>query len=171
MVNRLSQLNHSLGVSLPQRTDAAGERFLTFPLTENYEGLVPLEALQGAVQVPLHTILPIPETPSSLLGIFSWRGEAVWTLDLAYFLGQRDSYGADQTYFSVIAQHHNQTLALLVEKFRSVEIYNPQQELLPMTGGMLSPETAQFFRGYFRSDRDTPQFLLNLDAIFTILDN
>ena len=169
MVDRLSQLNHSLGVTLPTRTSSEGERFLAFPLIESYEGLVPLNALQGVVQVPRETILPIPETPSSLLGIFSWRGEAVWVLDLAHFLGQTEQPATNPAYFSAFAQYNQQTLALLVEKFRSVEIYNPQEDLLPITGGMLN--TAQFFRGYFRSDRDTPQFLLNLDAIFTILDN
>jgi twitching motility protein PilI len=165
---------HSQRLTLPQETALEGERFLIFPLQQQQEGLVSLDQLQGVVQVNLKKILPIPETPSSLLGILSWRGEAIWSIDLAQFLGASPTLlekAGEKMVFSLIATNQEKSLALLVEKFNAVAIYDRQQDLLPMTPGMVSPEMARYFQGYFLSeDRAHPQFLLNIDAIFEILD-
>ena len=150
------------------------ERFLSFPINNNLQGLVPLEALQGVVQVNLSQILPIPETPSALLGILSWRGDAIWTVDLPQLLGETHSLtdNRDITYcFSAITSLQGKSLGLLVKNFTSVVSYSREEELQPIRSGMVSSEIAYYLQGYFLSeDQKTPHFLLNLDVIFEILN-
>ncbi len=161
-------------LTLPQRTDVEGERFLIFPLSQQQEALVSLDKLQGVVQVNLGDILPIPETPDSLLGILSWRGEAVWSVDLAQLLGNSESLlikAEGKKVLSAIVTNEEKSLALLVETFSGVNIYNRQEDLLPMTSRMISSDSDRYFQGYFLdSDRATPKFVLNLDVIFEILE-
>ncbi|MDR9402444.1 MAG: chemotaxis protein CheW [Halothece sp. Uz-M2-17] len=148
------------------------ERFLSFPINNNLQGLVPLEALQGVVQVNLSQILPIPETPPALLGILSWRGEAIWTVDLPQLLGETTSLPQNKTQcFSAITTDQGKNLGLLVEQFTAVSAYNQKQDLQPMPSGMVSSEIVPYLQGYFLSeDQKTPSFLLNLDVIFEILN-
>ncbi|NBD32723.1 MAG: hypothetical protein GVY17_07110 [Cyanobacteria bacterium] len=166
------KLKNTPQLVLPEQ--GKGERFLTFPINPDQEGLVSLEALQGVVQVDLSEILPIPETAAALLGILSWRGEALWSVDLTQLLGGSHSLAdtiSATPCFSAIATNQGKSLALLVEKFSAVTTYNREQALLPMQTGMVAPELAQYCEGYFlQEDRATPQFLLNLDVIFEILD-
>jgi len=161
-------------LTLPQRTNVEGERFLIFPLQQQQEALVSLDKLQGVVQVNLANILPIPETPDSLLGILSWRGEGIWSVDLAQLLRGNDSLltkTGDKKVYSAIAAQPDKSLALLVEQFSAVAIYNRHEELLPIASGMIPSESTRYFHGYFLdSDRATPKFLLNLDVIFEILN-
>lgn len=167
-------LSDSLKLSLPQNQVTDGERFLVFSLGDNREGVISIENLQGVVQINLNEILPIPETPRSLLGIFSWRGEAIWSLDLAQYLGGKSPLNTpeeDTKVFGAITLNQKRSLALLVKQFASIAVHNSEKDLLPMSAGMVSTETAQFFQGYFlKSDGVTPQFLLNLDLIFEILE-
>jgi len=166
--------NDSLKFPIPQSKIADGKRFLVFSLDHNKEGVISIENLQGVVQIDLNEILPIPETPQSLLGIFSWRGEAIWSLDLAEYLGENSLLSAKEKntkLFGAITINKKRNLALLVNKIASIAVHNSEKDLLPMTAGMVSPETARFLQGYFlKSDGVTPQFLLNLDVIFEILE-
>lgn len=166
--------NDSLKLPLPESKVADGERFLVFSLGDNKEAVISIENLQGVVQIDLNEILPIPETPQSLLGILSWRGEAIWSLDLAQYLGENSFLSAEEKntkVFGAITINQKRSLALLVKQLTSIAVHNSEKNLLPMTAGMVSPETARFLQGYFlKSDGVTPQFLLNLDVIFEILE-
>lgn len=163
-----------LKVSFPQQTIGDEERFLVLSLGDNREGVISLNNLQGVVQIDLNQVLPVPQTPSALLGIFSWRGEAIWSVDLAHLLGAKNTLisNVNETrIFATILSYNNKIIALLVKELKAVTAYNEQQKLLPITSGMLPPEAAKYVTGYFINHKaTTPQFLLNLDVILEILE-
>jgi positive phototaxis protein PixI len=49
-------------------------------------------ARQGAtelIDIPSDRVVPIPHLPPAVLGIYNWRGEVLWVVDLAVVLGDR----------------------------------------------------------------------------------
>lgn len=159
-------------LALPETQEK--ERFLNFPINKNFKGLVALASLQGVVQLSFSEILPIPETPPALSGILSWRGEAIWTVNLPLLLGETESLTENREKshcFSAITSLQGKSLGLLVETFTSVVSYNPEEDLQPLRPRMISSEARHYLQGYFLSeDQTTPYFLLDLNNIFEILN-
>jgi positive phototaxis protein PixI len=47
-------------------------------------------ARQGAtelIDIPIERVVPIPHLPLAVLGVYNWRGEVLWVVDLAVLLG------------------------------------------------------------------------------------
>ena len=41
------------------------------------------------VNVPIDRVVPMPHLPPAVLGVYNWRGEVLWIVDLAMLLGTR----------------------------------------------------------------------------------
>ncbi len=134
-------------------------------------GLVPLADLRGVIQVVLSEILPVPQVAEFLLGIWNWRQEAVWILDLGCLLGATH-WGKQESVrnggMAILVPVKNQTVGLLVEQVSTIETYNPEQ-LLPISPSMLPDRWRSFWRGYFLDSQGNPLMLLNTNAVIRAL--
>ena len=149
-----------------------GERFLRFPLNSEVNNLLSLSDLQGTIHVKVKDILPVPHVAESWLGIINWRGEAIWILDLASFLGGthwcRQGANASEG-MAILIEVATQTIGLLVKKVDTIESY-PREELLPVMESMIpKKEQQQFFQGYFLDSDGKVLMLLNIPSLVRAL--
>jgi|UPI0003783D66 chemotaxis signal transduction protein len=148
------------------------QRFLKFPLHHaKANGLVPLADLRGVIQVVLSEILPVPQVAEFLLGIWNWRQEAVWILDLGCLLGATHWYRQESVRNSgmaILVPVKNHMVGLLVEQVSTIETYNPEQ-LLPISPSMLPEQWRSFWLGYFLDSQGNALMLLNTNTVIQAL--
>ncbi len=149
----------------------SGERFLKFPLNSEVNSLLSLLDLQGTINVRLKELLPVPHVAESWLGVMNWRGEAIWILDLASFLGGthwfRQENVASQG-MAILIKAKTQTIGLLVKQVNGIE-YHEREKLLPMMELMILKEQQEFFQGYFLDSEGKPVMLLDVPNLITAL--
>ncbi len=64
-------------------------------------------------------IIPIPDTPSEVMGVCNWRGEVLWLLDAGHLLGEAASFVETdyQTKFNVVVvQRQQRSIGLVVDR-------------------------------------------------------
>ena len=147
--------------------DEDGQRFLRFSLNQEVNGLLPLGDLQEVVNINLKNILPVPEIPQSILGIINWRGRATWILDLSNLGGGSPWFRREpipQNGMAMLVHWKEETIGLLVEQIKTIEIYNPEN-CLPISPGMFSEELSSLAKGYSVDSQGKTQILLELDSI------
>ncbi|MDY7016132.1 MAG: chemotaxis protein CheW, partial [Cyanobacteriota bacterium] len=64
-----------------------GEEFLRFYLSAKDAALLPVSCVKEVLQVVAADILPVPHLSDRLLGVYNWRGEMLWLVDLNRLLG------------------------------------------------------------------------------------
>jgi len=150
-----------------------GEKFLRFPLNSTTDGLIPLGELQEVCPLAVPTILPVPEVPRFLLGIINWRGKATWIVDLGSLWGaphwcQREPIA--EAGMALLLPWKEETIGLLIEEIKTVEIFNPQQ-CLPIGEGMFSQEFSALAQGYFLNPQGKTWFVLDINSIMQTIDS
>jgi positive phototaxis protein PixI len=84
----LTQQLSSLQTILEQGQSQSGElQFLTFPLGEDPSAMLPVTQLAEVLSLAYAQIMPIPDLESWILGVYNWRGEMLWVVDLASLVG------------------------------------------------------------------------------------
>jgi positive phototaxis protein PixI len=61
--------------------------FLSIELTDNTKALLPIDQLVEILSIEWEKFIPIPETDNSVIGVFNWRQNITWLIDLPIFLG------------------------------------------------------------------------------------
>ena len=171
----MSPISHNLqSISSIQFQDsqlASGERFLEFPLNSQVNSLLSLSDLQGTINIAIKEILPVPNVSEFWLGIVNWRGEAIWILDLAGFLGDihwcRQENIAPQG-MAILVQVENQSIGLLVKQVNTIDAYK-REDLLPIMDSMIARQQQQFFHGYFLNSEGEPLMLLDVPRLVEAL--
>ena len=144
-----------------------GQRFLRFSLTAEVDGLLLLADLQEVINLDLKNILPVPKVAKSMLGIINWRGKATWIVDLANLWGachwcQREPI--PDAGKAILVQCKDETIGLLIEQVKNIEIYDPQQ-CLPISEGMFSEELRSLAQGYSLDSQGKTWIVLDIHAI------
>jgi positive phototaxis protein PixI len=68
------------------------EQFLSFYLESDQPALLPTGQLLEIVKVSLSQITAIAGLAPSVMGIYNWRGDVIWVVDLASLLGYKPLY-------------------------------------------------------------------------------
>lgn len=84
-----SNLDSSPGVlsANPTHLQDFREQFLSCFLGSNTTILLPVVQLIEILNISLDQITPIPHLPAWVGGVYNWRGEVLWIVDLAQLLG------------------------------------------------------------------------------------
>lgn len=145
-----------------------GQRFLQFGFAKECQGLLPLGYLQGAVEMQLAEILPIPQMAPSLLGIVSWRGKSTWIADLAQVSGQAyhsQLYPQSRKGMVLMVQWESLTLGLVVDRTISVVAHAPEQ-VLAVDDHLYGASLRALMSGYFLDATHQPWLLLDVAQVF-----
>ena len=141
-----------------------GERFLRFQLVPGTTALLPLTQLAEVLTIPVGQITPIPQLPAWMMGVYNWRSEALWMVDLAHLVGLTPWYqqtfsityaavvlrtGATDT---LIKHAADQAIGLVINQTEAIEWCKPDSfQVLPNN---VNPQLASFLRGYHRKSND-----------------
>lgn len=144
------------------------KKLLSFRLGAKDIAGIPVEDITETFQISLTQILPVPQMPECILGIYNWRGEMLWMVNLENLLSFEDSSIAVNPLskpMAMVVQADGKSLGLIVGNVIDIESVNSQQMKAP-TAELFNPEVLPFLRGYFV--REEEQVLMNLEtkAIF-----
>jgi positive phototaxis protein PixI len=65
------------------KSHAAIEQFLSFNLEADQQALLPTQQLLEIIKASLTEITAIAGLAPSVMGIYNWRGDVIWVIDLA----------------------------------------------------------------------------------------
>lgn len=136
------------------------EQFLRLSLA-NMEVLLPVRQLTEVLNIPLGQIVPIPHMPAWVMGVYNWRGEILWMVDLGHLCGltpwyQQPTYGSAHS--SAVLQvrqpearsspSKSKIVGLVVRHIGEIENCNPSK-IQALPPGSTPPELAPLLRGYW----------------------
>lgn len=162
-----------------------GEQFLQLYLPK-MTVLLPVHQLTEVATIPVGQIVPMPHMPPYVMGVFNWRGEILWMVDLGHLCGltpwyEQPTYGS--THSAIVLQLRrrqpispsrkstsakSQTLGLVVNKIGDIEHCNPDaiQSLPPST---VTPKLAPLLRGYWWKPEGDMFAVLDGEAIISAM--
>jgi positive phototaxis protein PixI len=145
---------------------ATEKKFLTFSLGSEDNAVIPLAKIAEVIQVSLSEICVVPQMHSCVTGIYNWRGEMLWLVNLEKMLGYSSVSHSHPVakMMAVVIQHEGKSLGLLVSQLTDIESLDAEQ-MKPMNDELFSPEISQFLDGYFIQSGDSIILSINADAI------
>jgi positive phototaxis protein PixI len=103
---------------------------LSLFITPSEEMLLPTEQMVEVLSLRLEDVLPIPETSSLVVGVFNWRQQVVWLIDLPGLLGRspltQQSPGLLQRDV-VVVNAQGQTFGLGIARVGKIHQGNPTE--------------------------------------------
>lgn len=157
----------------PSASGAAGS-FLTFSLPPDTTALLAIEQLNEVLKVPLANITPIPHLPDWVLGVYNWRGEILWIVDLGCRVGLLPWYQqslppatAPVAVLTAPSSSGEQTplkVGLLVHRIDDIVSLDLDQLQSP-PNALVSDQLAPFLRGHWLDPKGHMLTLLDGEAL------
>ncbi|MEA5536290.1 chemotaxis protein CheW [Crocosphaera sp. XPORK-15E] len=157
------------------------EQFLRFHLVPDTTLLLPVSQLTEVLTIPLGQIVPIPHMPPWVMGVYNWRGEILWMVDLGALLGLTPhAHQAQVTPVyrglalqsvaesSTTAKVHRQLLGVVVSRVEDIEWCNPSEIQSP-TGAAVTANLAPFLRGYWLQPQGDMVMVLDGESILAAM--
>jgi positive phototaxis protein PixI len=157
------------------KSRAAIEQFLSFYLEADQQALLPTQQLFEIVKVSLGEITAIAGLAPSVMGIYNWRGDVIWVVDLASLLGYKPLYAQlyeqeklqDKCHIIFMRSQDN-VIGLAVQRVGQIvkcDISTIQTSALTFA----NPAMMQACRGYWLSGAEETFLVLDGDAIAQII--
>lgn len=168
MIDSAKQVSALTRVNTPtinQNSPPVGEKFLRFQLGKEGIALLPLNVIKQVMQVSVAEILTVPQMPACVLGIYNWRGEMLWMVDIGKFMGFPDltTSGTDNV-MAIAIQVQEQYLGIVVQQINDIELHDLNQINMPSLG-LFSPEILPYLQGYLIGADKEVLMVLNGEAI------
>ena len=100
------------------------QKFLSFSLGVNDTAVIPLEQITEVVQIPLTEICGVPQMPNCVVGIYNWRGEMLWLVDLEEMLGYPPLLQGSNLLSKIMAlvlEHEGKYLGILIRQLIDID--------------------------------------------------
>ena len=157
------------------------EQFLRFHLVPDTKVMLPVVQVNEVLTVPLGNIIPIPHMPSWVMGVYNWRGEILWMVDLGRLVGLtpwHEQTVNSSSYKSLVLnstssktkQEKNigEMLGLVVTRVEDIEWCNPDEIQSPPSSAV-TPELTPFLRGYWVKTNGDMLITLDGEAIMAAM--
>lgn len=148
----------------PPLLEESRQKFLRFALGSQDSGLLPLEQISEVLSITVADILPVPEMPSCVLGIYNWRGKMLWLIDLEHLVDDppmsQQGRGLEPL-MAMVIQMDGQSMGLVVQYVNDIELHDAEQ-LQPAAAGLFPPRILPFLKGYLPGANGT---VLDTEAI------
>lgn len=155
--------------------DPANKQFLRCHLAPDVRVMLPVSQLTEVLKIRVGQITPIPHLPAWVMGVYNWRGEILWMVDLGHLLGitpWHQQTVSTSFYTAAVlsaAGSERRTLGLVVTQVQDIELCDPEQiQSLPST---ITPELAPFLQGYWLKSDGEMLACLNGNAILAAMPN
>lgn len=160
-----------------------GDRYLGCHLVPNMTLLLPVQFLTEVLTIPIHQVTPIPMMGPWVMGVYNWRGEVLWVVDLGQLLGLTPWYqqggnlsnhnllvirNQDEGQASHPGAETQRKLGLVVSQVQDITVI-PPSEIRPPNTAIAAPALAPYLKGYTLSSQGQLQSCLDTEAIFSML--
>lgn len=166
--------------SIARPSTSVKEQFLQLKLAPKVPALLSLQQMTEVLTISPGRIIPIPEMPAWVMGVYNWRGQILWMVDLGHLCGFTPWYQQASSVLvhkAVVLRIHpegspnyvkNQMLGLVVDQVEDVEWLDPAgiQTLVPT---MTQPQFEKLVRGYWPKSNSELLAILDGAAIFTAI--
>jgi positive phototaxis protein PixI len=68
-------------------SDPTRQQFLRFLLQPGLMALIEIDRVTELLNISIDRVVPMPHLPPAVRGVYNWRGEILWIVDLAMLLG------------------------------------------------------------------------------------
>ena len=92
-------------------------------MTNRDLALLEAEIVTEVIKISPQEILPVPQMPYCVLGIYSWRSEMLWVVDLENLLGYPPALNnadEDSTILVMVVQVQGQSMGLVVSQIDNI---------------------------------------------------
>jgi positive phototaxis protein PixI len=145
------------------RSQQIEQMFLQFQFANGEGAVIPAEIAAEIRLVEAPEILPIPQMPAWVLGIFQWQSEMIWTIDLGYSLGYSPLSWQEKNPL-VVLELDKQYFGCVVSVAKEIQEYDLLQLQAPRPD-LFSSELIPFLQGFFlKAEREIVR-LLDMNAI------
>lgn len=62
------------------------QQFLRFSIQPGLMALIEIDRVMELVNIPISRVVPMPHLPPAVRGVYNWRGDILWIVDLAVLL-------------------------------------------------------------------------------------
>ena len=170
------QLVHSPTELLEDRKE---EQFLRFHLEPQTKIMFPMEQIIEVLKIDISSIVPIPQMPSWVMGVYNWRGNILWIVDLGHLIGLDPWYQQElntMNYTAVVLSSGSQSnhkkyqtsLGLILTKVEDIEWCN-LNAIKPPPAAEITSALAPFLRGYWVKPEGEIILVLDGDAIIAAM--
>ena len=144
------------------------QKFLSFNLGTNDLAVMPLQHIAEVLQVTLTEICCVPQMPNCVLGIYNWRGEMLWLVDLEEMLGYPPLLQGSNLVskmMAIVLENDGKYLGLLVRQLIDIEWLNLENMKAP-SAELFYSAMSPFIESYFMNTEE--EIVFNLDALAII---
>ncbi len=182
MSNIFPQSNQSkLTAQLLNQTD--DKQFLKFYLQEDTKAMLPVRQITEVLKIQFDRIVPIPQMPAWVMGVYNWRGDILWMVDLGHLMGFNPWYQKNANlskHTAIVLSPHkdrskssresNINLGLVVSQVEDIETLNVAEIQTP-TGVNIGSHLASFLQGYWLQPSKDMIMVLDGQPIFAAMPN
>jgi positive phototaxis protein PixI len=169
-------------LSIPNTTPETGDnqQFLSFNLLPDSQLMISLAEIAAVLKIPFSQIVPIPEMPSWVMGVYNWRGQIIWMIDLGQLLGFTPWYEQNLVTSNhkaiVIHPSHQEgksktsgdLIGLVVSDVNEIELCDLNHIYSPPSSAV-TENLAPFLRGYWIKENGDIVITIDGDAILAAM--
>lgn len=156
-------------------------QFLRFKLYPDMQVMLPLQEITEVLKIQFGQIVPIPQMPAWVMGVYNWRGDILWMLDLGHLIGLNSWYQQEVNHSNQTAivlspeQAKNKTnttihLGLVIAGVEDIEICDTATIQSPPSSAVTT-QLAPFLRGYWLQPDGEMILVLDGRAIVAAMPN
>ncbi|MDR9403049.1 MAG: chemotaxis protein CheW [Halothece sp. Uz-M2-17] len=154
------------------------ESLIRFHLVPDTTALLTISQLSEVLKVDTRQLVPLPKLPSWVMGIYNWRGEILWVVDLGGLLGltplPEQPLATTRLPLLVLRAQdeagNRKNLGLIVENVEGITRIDPSSIQSPPES-TFTPELSRVLRGYSLTSDGEMLMVLSAEAIFAQMPN
>ena len=162
-----------------EKTNQSGKKtqFLRFHLEPETDLVLPIHQILEVLTIATDKIVPIPQMPPWVMGVYNWRGEILWMVDLGHLFGlatwQEQQLGSSVFKAIVLSPNsvnkvRSEVLGLVVNSVEELEIFSTNDILSPPSSAVTT-ELAPFIGGYWLNSQGKMLMTLDGEAIMAAM--
>lgn len=130
--------------------------------------LLDAEVVTEVITISPNDILPVPQMFYCVLGIYGWRSEMLWIVDLENLLGYPpplDENNPQKELLVMVVQVQGQSIGLVVSGIDNLTEHD-LSKFKPSSSEIFSEDVLPFLHGYFTSPDNDIIMLIDAEEIF-----
>ena len=152
------------------------QQFIGFSLKPDTAMILPIAGVTEVLKLALNRVVPIPQMPDWTMGVYNWRGEILWMVDLGDLLGldpwQQQNLNTSAATAIIISAPKGEkakglvkkSLGLIVPGVEDIEWCNPE-DFQAVPASATTPDMATLLTGYWLKPDGKMVLALDSDLI------